>query len=290
MLAEIFADNPVPYPYFVGNVAPEIMQQDFDGRIDILPVSDPNIFSMAQRLSLAQTQLQMAQQAPQLHNMHEAFRRMYDALDIKNVDSILPAPQPPQPVDPATENGNSIKAMPLQVFPEQDHEAHVRAHVAFLATPASQVNPQGYGLLQSHVQEHVGLMARDQVTKFFQVSMQEAQARGEMVPQVDPAAIEAAIAQQVGEILNEVMPSLQPQQPVDPLVEIRQKELENDTAELQRKTANDQMNFQIDQAKLQQAYELAQQRTKTQEGIADDRNDVNIYRINTQAALSKRNK
>ena len=290
MLAEIFADNPVPYPYFVGNIAPEIMQQDFDGRIDILPVSDPNIFSMAQRLSLAQTQLQMAQQAPQLHNMHEAFRRMYDALDIKNVDSILPAPQPPQPIDPATENGNSIKAMPLQVFPEQDHEAHVRAHVAFLATPASQVNPQGYGLLQSHVQEHVGLMARDQVTKFFQVSMQEAQAKGEMVPQVNPAAIEAAIAQQVGEILNEVMPSLQPQQPVDPLVEIRQKELENDTAELQRKTANDQMNFQIDQAKLQQAYELAQQRTKTQEGIADDRNDVNIYRINTQAALSKRNK
>ena len=287
MLGEIFADNPVPYPYFVGNIAPEIMQQDFDGRIDILPVSDPNIFSMAQRLSLAQTQLQMAQQAPQLHNQYEAFRRMYDALDIKNIDGILPVPQPPQPIDPATENGNSIKAMHLQVFPEQDHEAHVRAHVAFLATPASQVNPQGYALLQAHVQEHVGLMARDQVTKFFQVSMQEAQTRGEMVPQVDPAAVEAAIAQQIGEILNEVMPSLQPQQPVDPLVEIRQKELENDTAELQRKTANDQMDFQIDQEKLRQAYELAQQRTQTQEQIADDRNDVNIYRINTQAALKR---
>ena len=287
MLAEIFAENPVPYPYFVGNIAPEVMQQDFDGRIDILPVSDPNIFSMAQRLSLAQTQLQMAQQAPQLHNQYEAFRRMYDALDIKNIDSILPMPQQPQPIDPATENGNSIKTMPLQVFPEQDHEAHVRAHVSFLATPASQVNPQGFALLQAHVQEHIGLMARDQVTKFFQVSIQEAQAKGEMVPQIDPAAVEAAIAQQIGEILNEVLPSLQPQQPVDPLVEIRKKELENDTAELQRKAANDQMNFQIDQAKLQQAYELAQQRTKTQEQIAEDRNDVNIYRINTQAALRK---
>jgi hypothetical protein len=287
MLSEIFAENPVPYPYFVGNIAPEVMQQDFDGRIDILPVSDPNIFSMAQRLSLAQTQLQMAQQAPQLHNQYEAFRRMYDALDIKNIDSILPMPQQPQPIDPATENGNSIKTMPLQVFPEQDHEAHVRAHVSFLATPASQVNPQGFALLQAHVQEHIGLMARDQVTKFFQVSIQEAQAKGEMVPQIDPAAVEAAIAQQIGEILNEVLPSLQPQQPVDPLVEIRKKELENDTAELQRKAANDQMNFQIDQAKLQQAYELAQQRTKTQEQIAEDRNDVNIYRINTQAALRK---
>ncbi len=288
MLAEIFSENPVPYPYFVGNVAPEVMQQDFDGRIDILPVSDPSIFSMAQRLSLAQTQLQMAQQAPQIHNQYEAFRRMYDALDIKNIDSILPPPQPPQPVDPATENGNSIKAMPLQVFPQQDHEAHVRAHVAFLATPASQVNPQGFALLQAHVQEHVGLMARDQVTKFFQISVEEAQARGEMVPQIDPAAIEAAIAQQISEILNEVMPSLQPQQQVDPLVQIRQQELENDTAELQRKVANDQMNFQIDQAKLKQAFDLAQQRSQLQENIASDRNDVNIYRINTQASLKGR--
>ena len=112
MLAEIFAENPVPYPYFVGNIAPEVMQQDFDGRIDILPVSDPSIFSMAQRLSLAQTQLQMAQQAPQIHNQYEAFRRMYDALDLKNIDGILPPPQPPAPVDPATENANSMKGLP----------------------------------------------------------------------------------------------------------------------------------------------------------------------------------
>ncbi len=95
MLSEIFSENPVPYPYFVGNVPPETMQQDFDGRVDILPVSDPNIFSMAQRLSLAQTQLQMAQAAPQMHNLREAYRRMYDALDIKNIDAILP--EPPQP-------------------------------------------------------------------------------------------------------------------------------------------------------------------------------------------------
>jgi hypothetical protein len=288
MLAEIFSENPVPYPYFVGNVPPETMQADFDGRVDILPVSDPNIFSMAQRLSLAQTQLQLAQAAPQIHNVHEAYRRMYDALDIKNIDAILPAPQQPQPVDPATENGNAMKGMPLQAFPEQDHEAHVRAHVAFLATPAAQANPQGYIMLQAHVQEHVGMMARDQVTTFFQKSMEAAQMEGQPVPQIDPAAIEAAIAQQVGEILNEVMPALQPPQQQDPLVEIRQKELENDTAELQRKAMNDQMNFQIDQAKLQQAYELAQQRQSLQENIADDRNDVNIYRINMASANKRK--
>jgi hypothetical protein len=284
MLAEIFSENPVPYPYFVGEVPPDTMQKDFDGRVDILPVSDPNIFSMAQRLSLAQTQLQLAQAAPDIHNTHEAYRRMYDALDIKNIDAILPPPQQPQPVDPATENGNAIKGMPLQAFPQQDHEAHVRAHITLLSSQASQVNPQGYIMLQAHVQEHVGMMARDQVTTFFQKTMEAAQQAGQQPPQLDPDAVEAAIAQQVGEILNEIVPALKPEQPEDPLVEIRKKELENDTADLQRKTMNDQMDFQIDQAKLEQAYQLAQERQKLQESIADDRNDVNIYRINTVAA------
>lgn len=288
MLAEIFSENPVPYPYFVGNVPPETMQADFDGRVDILPVSDPNIFSMSQRLSLAQTQLQMAQAAPQMHNLREAYRRMYDALDIKNIDAILPEPPQPQPVDPATENGNALKGMPLQAFPEQDHEAHVRAHIPFLANPASQANPQGYLMLHAHVQDHIGMMARDQVTTFFQKSIEAAQMEGQPVPQIDPAAVEAAIAQQTGEILNELLPSLAPQTPEDPLVEIRKKELENDTAELQRKTMNDQMNFQVDAAKIQQAYDLAQQRQRLQENIADDRNDVNIYRINMASANKRK--
>ena len=285
MLAEIFSENPVPYPYFVGNVPPETMQADFDGRVDILPVSDPNIFSMAQRLSLAQTQLQLAQAAPEIHNVNEAYRRMYDALDIKNIEAILPPKPQPKPVDPATENGNAMKNMPLQVFPEQDHEAHVKAHISMLSSQTSQANPQGYIMLQAHVQEHVGMMARDQVTTYFQKAMQQAQMAGQQVPQMDPSAVEAAIAQQVGEILNELMPALAPPTPEDPLVEIRKKELENDTAELERKTMNDQMDFAIDQAKLQQAYELAQQRQALQENIADDRNDVNIYRINTAASL-----
>ena len=288
MLAEIFSENPVPYPYFVGNVAPQIMQNDFDGRVDILPVSDPNIFSMSQRLSLAQTQLQLAQAAPQIHNQYEAYRRMYDALDVKNIDGILPPPQPPAPVDPATENANSMKGLPLQVFPQQDHEAHLVVHAMFLSNMVAQANPQGFLLLQSHVQEHVSALARDQVTKFFQTMIQEAVTRGEQPPQIAPEAVEAAISQQIGEILKEIMPMIEPAQKPDPLVAIREKELENDTADLQRRSINDMMNFQIDSAKLAQAYELAQQRTKTQEQIAEDRNDVNIYRINTQASLKGR--
>jgi len=288
LLAEIFADNPMPYPYFVGqNVPAEIMAQDFDGRVDILPVSDPSIFSMAQRLSLAQTQMQLAQQAPQLHNQYEAYSRMYDAMDIKNIDEILPPPQPPQPMDPATENAAAVKNMPVQAFPQQDHEAHIMAHSMFLSSPVAGANPQAFLLLLSHVQEHVGMLARDQVTAFFQQAAQEAMAAGEMVPQIAPEVVESAVAQQSGEIMKQIMPMVQPAQQQDPLVAIRQQELENSQMEIQRKASNDQMDFQIDQAKLQQAYELAQQRQALQEDIAGARNDVNVYRINTQAALSR---
>ena len=288
LLSEIFANNPIPYPYFVGqNIPAEVMAQDFDGRVDIIPVSDPSIFSMSQRLSLAQTQLQLAQAAPQMHNLYEAYRRMYDALDVKDIGAILPPPQPPQAVDPATENSNAVKGIPMQAFPQQDHESHIMAHAMFLTSPVAGANPQGFLLLQAHVQEHVSFLARDQVAAFFQNAQQEAQNAGQPVPFVDPSIIESAVAQQVGEIMKEIMPLIQPPQQPDPLVAIRQQELQNDTAEIQRKIQNDQMDFQIDQAKMQQAFQLAQQRMQAQQQIAEDRADVNIYRINTQAALSR---
>lgn len=288
MLAEIFANNPMPYPYMIGpNVPPEIMAQDFDGRVDVLPVSDPSIFSMAQRLSLAQTQLQLAQAAPQMHNMYEAYRRMYDALDIKNIDSILPPPQPPQPVDPGTENAKVLMGQPLQAFQQQDHMAHIRVHAAMLQQPATASNPQAFMLLQAHVQEHVSMHARDLVQEMFQALAQQAMAQGEMPPQIDPDAVEAAIAQQIADTTEQLAPLLTPPQQPDPLVAIRQQELQNDTQEIQRKAMNDAMDFQIDQAKLMQSYNLAQQRQQLQERIAEDRNLVNVYRIDTQADLKR---
>ncbi len=288
MLAEIFANNPAPYPYQIGaNVNPQIMAQDFDGRIDILPVSDPSIFSMAQRLSLAQTQLQLAQAAPQQHNMYEAYRRMYDALDVKNIDAILPAPKPPQPTDPATENSAALKGGAPQVFAEQDHRAHIRVHAALIQSPAINANPQAFLMLQAHIQDHVAMFARDIVQEVFRNAMQEAQMAGEAVPQVDPATVEAMVAQQISETLEQLAPLLTAAQQPDPLVEIRQQELQNDSIELQRKMQNDAMDFQIDQAKLQQSAQLAMQRMQIQQGIANDRNDVNVYRINTQANLAR---
>ena len=288
LLAEIFANNPVPYPYMIAqNIDPNIMAQDFDGRVDVLPVSDPSIFSMAQRLSLAQTQLQLAQAAPQMHNMYEAYRRMYDALDIKNIDNILPPPQPPAPMDPGTENAKVLMGQPLQAFPPQDHMAHIRVHAAMLQQPATATNPQAFMMLQAHVQEHVAMHARDLVQEMFNGVLQQAQMQGEVVPQIDPAALEAAVAQQIADTTEQLAPLLSPPQQPDPLVAIRQQELQNDTQEIQRKAMNDAMDFQIDQAKLMQAYDLAQQRQRLQEQIAEDRNLVNVYRIDTQADLKR---
>ena len=264
----------------------EIMAQDFDGRVDILPVSDPSIFSMAQRVTLAQTQLQLAQQAPQLHNQYEALRRMYDALDVKNIDAILPVPQPPTPKDPAIENADAFRGVPMQAFPQQSHEQHITAHAQFLSSPMATANPQGYLLLQAHLQEHISLLARDQVSVFFQKAQQEALRIEGVMPQIDPAAVEAAIAEQIVEISKDVMGLIQPAQQEDPLVGIRQQELMNDSMELQRKIENDKMSFQIDQAKLQQSFDLARERIALQKEIADDRADVNLYRINSQTAMA----
>ncbi len=242
---------------------------------------------MAQRLSLAQTQLQLAQAAPQMHNLYEAYRRMYDALDVKNIDSILPPPQPPQPMDPATENSMALKGQQLQAFPQQDSMAHIRVHVAMIQSPAIQANPQAFGVLQAHIQDHLAIFARDVIMDMFEQVVIKAREAGEVIPQLDPDAIEAAVAQQIADTMEQLAPMLKPQTPPDPLVQIRQQELQNDTTEIQRKMQNDAMDFQIDQAKLQQAYDMAVQRRMLQEQIANDRNEVNVYRINTQADLKR---
>jgi hypothetical protein len=136
LLAGIIRDYMPPvYPYMVAGGDGQIMQSDFDNRIDVVPVSDPNIFSMAQRVTLAQTQLQLAQSNPEMHNLHAAYKRMYQALEVQNIEEILPPPPQPQPTDPAIENARGLSGQLLQAFPEQDHDAHIMAHVVLMQTP-----------------------------------------------------------------------------------------------------------------------------------------------------------
>jgi len=176
LLAEVFKTYlPPSYPYDVPGASREIKVQDFDDRIDILPVADPNIFSQTQRISIAQSQLQLAQSNPRIHNLYQAYRSMYDALGVKNVNAILPPPAPPQPMDPALENIMAINGKPFQAFPGQDHKAHINAHLAFMSISMVQNNPAAMMALQKNILEHISFMAQEQIQLEFLEEMQEMQ-------------------------------------------------------------------------------------------------------------------
>ena len=122
-----------------------IKQIDFDDRIDILPVADPNIFSMTQRITLAQTELQLAMSNPKMHNLYMSYRKMYEALGVKNIDQVLPPPAPNAPKDPSLENIDALAGKPFQAFPGQDHAAHITAHLNFMATNLGKKQSTYYG-------------------------------------------------------------------------------------------------------------------------------------------------
>ena len=176
LLAEVFKTYlPPVYPYDVPGARREVKMQDFDDRIDILPVADPNIFSQTQRISLAQSQLQLAQSNPQMHNLYQAYRSMYDALGVKNVNAILPPPPQPIPMDPALEHIMAMSQKPFQAFPGQDHKAHIDAHLNFMRLNMVQNNPLVMAAIQKNILEHISLMAQEQVQIEFVEELQELQ-------------------------------------------------------------------------------------------------------------------
>ena len=320
LLARIFAENlPPVYPYEVAGAPSQIKAQDFDARIDVLPVSDPNIFSMAQRVTLAQTQLQLAQSNPQMHNLHAAYRRMYQALEVQNIDEILPPPPPPPPPqDPAVENGAIINGQVPQAFPQQDHDAHIQAHLALLELDVLQNAPPVLASLFNHILQHISMKAREMVDKELSALQEEAQQPMQQIQllmqtgQIDPATaqqlaaqqqpaaqytpeqIEARVAQVEAELIKEITPLLsfkgEADAQKDPLVEIRMKELSIKEMEAQHKLAIDQAKLEIEGMKVEQRAVTDAARLELQEQIADERNDVNRERIDMQRqAVEQRN-
>ena len=303
VLARIFRDNMPPegYPYDVVGGDRMVMAEDFDGRVDVVPVSDPNIFSMAQRVTLAQTQLQLAQSNPQIHNLHAAYRRMYQALEVQNIDEVLPPPPQPQPLDPAIENARALMGEILNTFPEQDHDAHIRMHMAFMKTPLVATSPQVMGTFYAHVMEHVSQKSRLMVTAEIEGIIGQAQlaaqsgaidpvAAQQQIAQVqqdmqDPGQMEKLISLQMEKIMAEILPGLLPagNDPMsDPLVQIRMQELALKQEDLQRKKEDDQGEMLIELQKMQQQAASAAARIESQEEIADNRNEVNRERIQVQ--------
>jgi hypothetical protein len=280
MLARVFSESlPPMYPYNVYGAEATIKQADFDERIDVIPVSDPNIFSMSQRLALAQTQLELAQSNPQMHNLHEAYRRIYEAIGVNNIEAILPTPQPPKPTDPAIENAKSIIQETLQVFPTQDHDAHMTAHIIFMKTPIAASSPPVFALLQAHLCEHIAFKARGVVDAEMRSVMEQAMQTGQQPPQVD---IESKVAELIAQYTEEVMSALMPppEGEVDPLVELRSKELDIKAADLERKSAEFGQRLLFDVAKEDAKEQMSADKIDSQEDIALLRAEVNRERIN----------
>ena len=302
ILARIVAENlPPSYPYQVAGASPEIKQQDFDGRVDIIPVSDPNIFSMAQRVALAQSQLQLAQSNPEMHNMYASYQRMYQALEVQNIDEILPPIPEPQPMDPAIENARALSGQLLQAFPDQNHDAHIMAHMIFMKTPLVQTSPQIMGTFYAHLQEHLNFKATNQAIQEAQEIMQQVQLlaqSGGISPEQaqqeiadiqaglnDPSALANYVAEisakLMGEIISELMPP--PNDPMaDPLVQIRMQELQIKRDDVEKDNEVDKARLLMEAAKMEQRSATDAARLEVQEEIAEDRTEVNRERIQVQ--------
>jgi hypothetical protein len=268
ILARVMSESlPQEYPYSVEGADATVMRSDFDDRVDIIPVSDPNVFSQAQRIALAQTKLQLAGAAPEMHNMYEVYRDMYDALGVRDVDRIMRRipDDEPTPKDPAQENIDAMDMVPLQAFEGQEHEAHIMAHMVFGSTPMVAGMPAIAMALQKHIMEHVKIAAREKAAVQFIQSRQAA--GGEAATEDEMLAIEGLTAQFVAEGMQMVkqMSAQVAGQGPDPLVQLKEQELQIKAQAEQADAQNDQAKLQLDAQNQQLRADQFQQRLAAQE-------------------------
>ena len=297
LLSKVFATYlPPEYPYDVVGGQKNIKVTDFDDRIDVLPVADPNIFSMSQRISLAQTGLQMAMSNPQIHNLYMAFRKMYEALGIKDIDRILPPPAPVQPMDPSIEHINAMAGKPFQAFPGQDHRAHITAHLNFMSTNMVRNNPAIMGAIQKNILEHISLMATEQVQLEFREQMMQLQQLAEQAavnPQAQQQvqqvtqAIEARKAVLIAEMTEDFMKEekkITSQFDNDPLLKLKSREVDLRAMENERKKASDEADQELARAKLMQQGDIADDKLEQNEELAKLRAGVSLAKTGIDQA------
>ena len=274
---------PNEYPYAVVGGERSIKQSDFDDRVDIIPVADPNIFSMAQRIQLAQTQLQLATSAPQLHNVKEAYIRMYEALGVKDIDKIMKL-EKPEPMSPTQENQKLIDQDKIEAYEGQNHDAHIQAHIVFGLSPITQLMPQIAVDLNKHILEHVTLKAKEAVAgQIEQAEQQMGQvAEGENLEdmtQAQIATLEAQFMQEVKQLQSQLSGEGEP----DPVIALKQQELQQRAMNDQQRLQYDQQRLGFDQQKLQQKDEIDRARIDSSEDIAQLRANVNLNKFKKDA-------
>jgi hypothetical protein len=289
LLAKIVAQYlPPEYPYDVVGGQRNIKQTDFDDRVDVVPVADPNIFSMSQRITLAQTQLQIATSNPQLHNMYQIYRNMYEAIGVKDVDAVLPPPPPPSPVDPSIEHINALGGKPFQAFPGQDHQAHITAHLNFMSTNMVRNNPAIMAAIQKNILEHISIMAQEQVQLEFREQLMEMQMMQQQAvnnPQIQQQLqqmtqqVEARKAVLIAEMTDDFMKEenkITSQFDSDPLLKLKAREVDLRAMENERKKEYDKAQVELNRAKLMQSRELAEDKMDQNEELAKLRAGVSL--------------
>ncbi len=295
LLAEVFKTYlPPEYPYDVPGATRQIKVQDFDDRVDILPVADPNIFSQTQRISLAQTQLQLAQSNPQIHNLYQAYRSMYQAIGIKNVNAILPPPAPMQPMDPSVEHITALAAKPFQAFPGQDHRAHIDSHLNFMQTNMVRNNPTVMASLQKNILEHISLMAQEQVQMEFrdeiqqiQVMQQQAQNNPQIAQQMQMMTqqIEARKAKLIAELTKDFAEEenkITSQLDGDPLLKLKSREIDLRAMENERKKEYDEERINLDKMKAMMNKDTQEEKLEQNEQLAKLRAGVSLAKSGIQ--------
>jgi hypothetical protein len=292
---------PAEYPYDVVGGQKMIKQSDFDDRVDILPVADPNIFSQTQRISLAQTELQLAMSNPQMHNLYQAYRNMYEAIGVKDVDTVLIRPQPPQPKDPALEHIDALAGKPFQAFPGQDHRAHMTAHLNFMATNMARNNPIVMASLEKNIFEHISLMAQEQVEIEFKDEMQQLQQMQMMMQQNPQMAqqmqiqarmmsekIESRKAVLIAEMMEEFMKEekeITSQFDNDPIAKLRARELDIRAQENARKKKVDDEQINLNKMKAMMNQMQTDEKLQQNEDLAQLRADTSIEKTILAAKL-----
>ncbi len=297
LLAKVFSDYlPENYPYMTANGNQTIKSLDFDERVDVLPVSDPNTFSMSQRVMLAQELLRTVQSNPEVHGpngIYEAYRRMYSAMGVQNIEQLLPPPPQPQPVDPANENAGLISGMPAQAFAGQDHDAHINSHLSLYGTVTAQTNPAVLSLIQAHIYQHVSFRASEIVDQQnaqnpeFQGMLQQISMLPPEVAMGYQQQIQESVARDVAAVVSQLMEQINqvfmPPPPMpDPLVELRDKELDIKADDVQRKREEFAQRQQFDAMKAMQSKDLAEQRLAIQQEIAMMKDSIARERIEQQ--------
>ena len=283
---------PNEYPYDVVGGQRMIKQTDFDDKIDIIPVADPNIFSQAQRISIAQTELQLASSNPQLHNLYAAYRNMYEALGVKNIDAILKPPARPMPMDPAVEHIQALAGQPFQAFKGQDHQAHITAHLNFMSTNMARNNPVVMASLQKNIFEHISLMSLEQVEMEFQreivtlQSMQQnPQAMQDPMMQQQVMDLTMKIESRKAVLIAEMMEEYSKEEKKilgdfanDPLAKLRSRELDLRAQENMRKEKEGEERLNLDKMRAMMNQQNTDDKIEQNEKLAKLRADTSIQK------------